>query len=133
MFSGALFPVCSGPDTLPNKASQDVLGLKGYGLSWRSIVELFIMVKSMTVRLGEIDATRGDLTSMRQRPHKVRSVRQVGGGSEWKAMQGVTGDGNSRKNHAVSYGNRVEQNWGVLGHDVWQRDVVQRVMARRQF
>jgi hypothetical protein len=49
------------------------------------------------VRLGEIDATRGDLTSMRQRPHKVRSVRQVGGRSEWKAMQSVTGDRNSRK------------------------------------
>jgi hypothetical protein len=61
------------------------------------MVEVFIMVKSMTVRLGEIDATRGDLTSMRQRPHKVRSVRQVGGRSEWKAMQSVTGDGNSRK------------------------------------
>jgi hypothetical protein len=41
-------------------------------------MDMFIMVKSMTVRLGEIDATRGDLTSMRQRSDKVRALRQMG-------------------------------------------------------
>jgi hypothetical protein len=52
-------------------------------------MDMFIMVKSMTVRLGAIDATAGDLTSMRQHSHKVRSLRQAKEASESKAMQVV--------------------------------------------
>jgi hypothetical protein len=90
---------CALPGVLGTRhlAQQGKSGRPGAQKLRFVMVEVFIMVKSMTVRLGEIDATRGDLTSMRQRPHKVRSVRQVGGRSEWKAMQSVTGDGNSRK------------------------------------
>ena len=68
-------------------ASVDVLGCKSLGSSGLVLVMdmfMFIMVKSMTVRLGEIDATRGDLTSMGQGPNKVRAVRQKDIGSEWK-------------------------------------------------